>query len=859
MLYDPAAVARALAILLAPGQVTELRVLGGKPTPDSKGGIFSGYFDDPAALVRALVRALADLRGGWEGVYIVPNPVLPDLLARKHNRIGWCNRGESTTDAHVTARRWLLVDVDPVRPRGISSTQTEHDLALDRARTIRADLIALGWPEPILASSGNGAHLVWRVDLPADSDLPKRMLAALAHYDDAAATVDPTVCNPARIWKLYGTLARKGDSRPDRPHRMATILAAPAEPLPVPVELLQAYIAEHAPVPVARPTPPARPPRATTATNATTTGGGFDPLAVAAAGGLQLDEGRRSDNGATIHPCLVCPCERRETDRAAFMSVSASGAVGLGCQHATCDYSGGPGTRGEHWKRWRAANDPNAYQPPPVDRTTLEAKAAAWSAAQRAAPSAQPATGKSAASRNDSEPTPAPQLQRGDEAELGSDLARCLGNPEDLACDEDRVWHYRDGVWHPQDDMLLAQRALRYAGREVGLGPKTVKLSAGNVRGIVDLCKTCLYTPGFFEAATYGAPFRGQFARIDDGQLVLEPLAREHRVKLDQVPAYDLPEGATQFLYGQGDLPRPVRTDRLLRETWAGCDDVEARITYIYEWLGAAICGIATRYKDSPLLVGRKDSGKSKVLDVIASVFPLASRRSVALQDMGRDCHRAHLSGGRINFVNELPAKEVMDGEAAKAILSGDTVACRQPYGRVYDWTSRCAHAFACNNLPPAQDLALMARFVVLDCPNVLPRQAQDRELKAKIEAEAPLIALVALRSLLDLLARGHFDRPPSSVALADQWRMEGDPVAFWAHLSIRKCADGAFASATLYEMYSIWAQKNGYHGITLKTFGTRLLALDFERHRSNGAKYRVALVGVASRTNGARWSPQDG
>lgn len=377
MLYDPDAVARALAILLAPGQVTELRVLGGRRTPESRPGIFSGYFNDPAALVRAL----GELRGGWEGVYVVPNPVLPDLLARRLNKIDWCKRGESTTDAHIIARHWLLVDVDPVRPKGISATQAEHDLSIERAGTIRADLVALGWPDPILASSGNGAHLVWRVDLAADSDLPKRMLAALAHYDDAAVTVDPTVCNAARIWKLYGTLACKGEDMPDRPHRMAAILAEPAEPVPVPVELLQDYIAKHAPVPVA---PPARPPRATTAIPAPAAT--FDPLAVAAAGGLELDEGRRGDNGATIYPAHVCPCDRKETDRAAFLSVSASGAVGLGCLHATCDYSGGPGTRGAHWVRWRAAHDQNAYQPPPVDRTTVEAKAEAWAAGQRQAP-----------------------------------------------------------------------------------------------------------------------------------------------------------------------------------------------------------------------------------------------------------------------------------------------------------------------------------------------------------------------------------------------------------------------------------------------------------------------------------------
>ena len=35
---------------------------------------------------------------------------------------------------------------------------------------------------------------------------------------------DATVYNPARVWKLYGTTAKKGDPTEDRPHRKAQIL-----------------------------------------------------------------------------------------------------------------------------------------------------------------------------------------------------------------------------------------------------------------------------------------------------------------------------------------------------------------------------------------------------------------------------------------------------------------------------------------------------------------------------------------------------------------------------------------------------------------------------------------------------------
>ena len=90
----------------------------------------------------------------------------------------------------------------------------------------------MGWPAPVLADSGNGAHLLYRIDLPNDDesrDLVKHCLEVLASvFNDAVAQVDIANFNAARIWKLYGTMSRKGDSTADRPHRRAAIIEAPA-------------------------------------------------------------------------------------------------------------------------------------------------------------------------------------------------------------------------------------------------------------------------------------------------------------------------------------------------------------------------------------------------------------------------------------------------------------------------------------------------------------------------------------------------------------------------------------------------------------------------------------------------------
>jgi hypothetical protein len=220
---DPAEIRRAVTLLCEPGRVYELRLLG---TPK---GTVSGYYDNLDSLATDAAKWSDNV--GAEGTYVTINPCRPELLARASNRArGFAKH--TTGDADIIGRRWLPIDCDPVRAAGISSTDAEHDAALAFAREIRTFLQQeYRMPSGILADSGNGAHVLQRIELTNDADaaaLLKRVLEALAfRFDDDCVHVDVATFNAARIWKLYGTPARKGDSTADRPHRLARIIEAP--------------------------------------------------------------------------------------------------------------------------------------------------------------------------------------------------------------------------------------------------------------------------------------------------------------------------------------------------------------------------------------------------------------------------------------------------------------------------------------------------------------------------------------------------------------------------------------------------------------------------------------------------------
>lgn len=330
---------RFLALLARPGDVFELRGLSkGRSTPI----VTAGYFDDMGALAIAAV----ERSGKDDGVYITLNPVNPGLLARAPaNRVRQAGNGDTTSDRDVQHRRHLLVDVDPIRPTGISSNDAEHAAAIELAAAIADHMVTLGWPEPMRADSGNGGHLVYAVDLPVDDGgLIKRVLAQLSRqFTTTTLKVDEKVFNPARISKIYGTLTRKGENTADRPHRIARLLAAPAALVVVTREQLEAFAPTSAPLRDLQ--------QKVDRYADQRTGARFDidqwiaqhvPDAIS----QPWSEGRK-----WLLP--ICPFNSDHARREAYITEKHGGMLAAGCQHESCFKS---------WRDLRLHFEPNAYE-----------------------------------------------------------------------------------------------------------------------------------------------------------------------------------------------------------------------------------------------------------------------------------------------------------------------------------------------------------------------------------------------------------------------------------------------------------------------------------------------------------------
>lgn len=179
----------------------------------------SGLFNDTVALLR-VSQALAV---GAANVYTTLNRPKPAIGYRVRNEM----RGHALKDADIAHRVRLPFDFDPVRPADAASTANELGYALAARDRVAIALASLGWPEPARGMSGNGGHLLFRCWLESTPELTEQLRTIYhglhADFTNGEVVFDRSVMNAGRIWRLYGSVNRKGTPSAERPHRLSAI------------------------------------------------------------------------------------------------------------------------------------------------------------------------------------------------------------------------------------------------------------------------------------------------------------------------------------------------------------------------------------------------------------------------------------------------------------------------------------------------------------------------------------------------------------------------------------------------------------------------------------------------------------
>lgn len=327
-------VRKAIALMKPDNQLFEVRVIYGNKQ------LYSGYFQNAEALVRGFdkLRNFGDCN-----IYITLNTLNDACYDRTQRDRFEKNPKATTSDNDVTGYDWMMLDLDPIRPTGTSSTDEQIKKAKAKGNQIYKFLKNLGFNDPLFGFSGNGVHLLYRVYLDKSEEVTALMKKSLKTLDmlftDAEIGVDMKNFNPARVCKLYGTLAQKGANTDVRPHRMSYIIGSPENIEVNDIKYLQKlcnlYPKEEKPQRYNNYQPRE-----------------FDLEEWLSKYGFRYRKSSYSDGTKYILDC--CPFDSNHKGKDACIFQSRSGAIGFHCFHNSCS--------DKTWRDVRLLYEPDAYE-----------------------------------------------------------------------------------------------------------------------------------------------------------------------------------------------------------------------------------------------------------------------------------------------------------------------------------------------------------------------------------------------------------------------------------------------------------------------------------------------------------------
>ena len=280
-------------------------------------------------------------------MFVTLNKLNNALFSRQQSE-RFVEASNTTSDNDVEGYKWLLIDIDPERPSGVSSSDEELRNTFQTAKRIVTYLSESGFEEPVKAISGNGSPLLYRISLKNDAKAKTlietflKTIALLFDSEDTNVKVDTVNYNASRVCKLYGVCAQKGSNTKERPHRMSSIIGDVKDARITDVELIKKVCSllpfESVPQPASK----------YNGYNEHS----FDLEEWLSKYGLR-HHGPKTFKGGTKYVLDQCPFDSSHRAPDSMVFRLESGAVGFKCLHNSCS--------GKRWQDLRLMFGPDAY------------------------------------------------------------------------------------------------------------------------------------------------------------------------------------------------------------------------------------------------------------------------------------------------------------------------------------------------------------------------------------------------------------------------------------------------------------------------------------------------------------------
>jgi putative DNA primase/helicase len=300
------------------------------------------------------------------------------------------------------------------------------------------------------------------------------------------------------------------------------------------------------------------------------------------------------------------------------------------------------------------------------------------------------------------------------------------------------------------------------------------------------------------------------------------------------------------------ETPTPV-FDRYMHTLINGDKAIEQ---LLLEFIGVCISNIkGWRMKKALFLVGDGDTGKSQLKSLVERLLGKGNFIGIDLKEIEARFGTGAVYGTRLAGSSDMSFLSVDDLKTFKKITGGDSLYAEFKGQQAFEFTYNGLLWFCMNRLPKFggdDGKWVYDRIIVVRCPNVIPKDKQDKTLLDKMYAERDGIVYKAVKALQRVIANGYRFSEPDSVSEArDTYMSENNTViSFYNECMTERPQPGSIkdicTTGKVYDVYKAWCydNNNGY-AKTAKEFRDTLAGMhgstfkEMTVHTEKGNCYR--------------------
>lgn len=256
------------------------------------------------------------------------------------------------------------------------------------------------------------------------------------------------------------------------------------------------------------------------------------------------------------------------------------------------------------------------------------------------------------------------------------------------------------------------------------------------------------------------------------------------------------------------------------------------RIKLIGEMLGYCLTP-SCKYHKSFMLVGEGSNGKSVLLDAIDYIWGNKNISDVDISELDRAFSRVSLFGKLINKSSEI-GTNLKTTNYFKKIVTGDMIDGEYKGKDKFSFVNTAKLIFAMNSLPTTKDKSdgFYRRLVIIPFNKQFKGNEIDIDLADKLKFEADAIFMFALKGLQRLHKQKKFTESTVVTSKFEEYKLESNPIQQFMLEKFETTSEESdyVSSTSVYNLYTIWCNKNGFKALNNINFGKELKRLKFEK-----------------------------